>query len=73
MSFLELMWEKQFAFTYKSRLWNICNNMNPDWMTSEKEKNALGCSDLGNDLLLLQSILGHFKHLTAYYDRVLET
>lgn len=37
-------------------------------MTSEKQKNAPGCSDLGNDLLFLQSVLGlHLKHLIAFY------
>ena len=61
---------KEFAFAYNSWLWviDIYNNMNPDLMTSEKQKNVLGRSDLGNDLFLLQSVIGlHFKHLIAYY------
>lgn len=36
-------------------------------MTSEKQKNAPGYSDLGKDLLFLQSIIGlHFNYLIAY-------
>lgn len=37
-------------------------------MTSEKQKNVLGCLDLGKELLFLQSIIAlHFKQLIVYY------
>lgn len=62
--------EKQFCFCiyHWLRVTDICHSKNPDWMTSGKQKNALGCSDLGKNFLFLQSVIGlHFKHLIAYY------
>lgn len=62
--------EKQFCFCiyHWLRVTDICHSKNPDWMTSGKQKNALGCSDLVKNFLFLQSVIGlHFKHLIAYY------
>lgn len=42
VSLLELMWKIVWVT-------DICNNKNPDWVTSEKQKNAPGCPDLGKD------------------------